>query len=201
MPQVNVIGSISGASHLPSGAQSAYCRWQLVAGPSWTVLEGLGSGQTQNALVDRTLGGAGLIFSPTGEAVDASWRSASVVWEHPLDLFLSTTSLTGWPQLQVAVWQQDELQRNEIVGYGSALVPVAPGQHRLEIATWRPEGTALQELRASYLGGGLPQLMDTRCVTNPAEASRTGLATTTTATVEVEIQVLARGFEGVVLSS
>jgi hypothetical protein len=139
--------------------------------------------------------------SLTGEAIDASWGSAAAVWEHPIDVLLSTTALAGWPQLQVTVWQQDELLRNEIVGYGAVRVPCAPGAHRLEVATWRPEGTWLQELRASFLGGGLPQLMDLRCVTHPTEAPRTGLATTTSATVELDIQVLARGFEGAALNS
>jgi len=30
-------------------------------------------------------------------------------------------------------------------GYGMARVPMAPGVHALEVATWRPAGTALQE--------------------------------------------------------
>ncbi len=197
---VNIIGSLRGASFLPPGAQSSYCRWQLVYGPAWTVLEGAAAGQTQMGLVDRSLGGGGVLASLTGEAVDASWGSAAAVWEHPIDALLSTTALSGWPQLQVTVWQQDELLRNEIVGYGCALVPTAPGQHRLEIATWRPEGSWLQELRASFLGGGLPQLMDARVIASPAEAPRAGLCTTTAATVDVELQVLARGFDGVVMN-
>ena len=201
MPQLNVIGSISGASFLPSSATSTYCRWELTHGPSWAVVQGQSSGQTQTGLVDRSLGGDGLVVSLTGERIDASWGSGSAAWEHPLDILLSTTSLCGWPQLQLTVWQQDELMRNDIIGYGSALIPVAPGQHRLQVATWRPEGSWLQELRASFLGGGLPQLMDLRCVTHPTEAPRTGLATTTSATVELDIQVLARGFEGAALNS
>ena len=195
-----MIGSLRGASFLPAGATGSYCRWQLVMGPTWSLVEGQASGQTQTGAVDRSLGGGGGIASLTGEAVEASWSSASAVWEHPIDVLLSTTALSGWPQLQVTVWQQDELMRNEIVGYGSVLVPVAPGQHRLEVATWRPEGTWAQELRASFLGGGLPQLVDARCVCSPAEAPRLGLCTTTAATVDVDLQVLARGFDGVVLA-
>lgn len=197
---VNIIGSLKGASFLPPGATATYCRWQLVCGAGWSAAEGAAAGQTQTAAVDRSLGGGGPIVSLTGEAIDASWGSAAAVWEHPIDVLLSTTALAGWPQLQVTVWQQDELLRNEIVGYGAVRVPCAPGAHHLEVATWRPEGTWLQELRASFLGGGLPQLTDARCVARPSEVPRQGLCTSTAATVDVELEVLARGFEGVVLS-
>ena len=74
-------------------------------------------------------------------------------------------------------------------------MPVAPGEHRLEVAAWRPEGSWLQELRAAVLGGGRPQLVDDTMVHDPASAPRHAVVTATTAVVEVELSVVMRGFE------
>lgn len=199
---MNIIGTIRGASYMPSGGTSCFCRYQLVCGDKWSVVEGSSSGQTQTALVDRSVGGGGEgMISLTGDVYESASGAASVVWEHPLDAHLACGALAGWPQLMVTLWQQDEYQRNEIIGYGMVMVPVAPGLHNLEVATWRPEGTWLQELKATFIGGGLPQLTDTTLVVNPTLFPRYGLSTTTSATVELEINVIVRGFEGVALSA
>jgi B9 domain-containing protein 2 len=200
---VNILGSLRGASFLPGSSHASFCRWRLVAGPAWSLLEGSSAGQTQAALVDRSLA-TGLLGSFPGEAFEPSAGSAAVLWEHPLDARLSCSALAGWPQLLVTVWSQDELQRSEIIGYGCARVPVAPGEHVLEIATWRPEGSWLQELRAAFLGGGVPQLTDISLVYDPSQlGGRHGLCTTTSAAVEVQLQVLVRGFaeRGVTLNA
>jgi hypothetical protein len=97
--------------------------------------------------------------------------SGSMLWAHPIDLHYTCSTLAGWPQLVVAVWQQDQYGRNEIgelhvpltfpigwysgwlivstAGYGTARIPPTPGVHSIEVVTWRPEGTMLQEI-----GGG-----------------------------------------------
>lgn len=76
------------------GARSAYCRWRLISGPEWTLLEGASKGHTQSA---------------AAEAVDGRHEFA-----HPVDAHYSCTSLVGWPQLLVTVWQTDDLDRHEI---------------------------------------------------------------------------------------
>ncbi len=200
---VSIIGALRGASFLPPGATAAFCRWQLQVGPGWTLTSGASSGQTQLAEVDRRAGGWGVPpLSLTGECYEAAAGAGAALWEHPIDAHFTCTSLGGWPQLVVTVWAQDALARNEVVGYGAARVPPAPGVHALELATWRPEGTWLQELRVAFIGGGLPQLEDERPVWDPAAKARSGLCTATAATVEAELQVLAKGFaeQGVYLA-
>jgi hypothetical protein len=83
---------------------------------------------------------------------------------------------------------------NERFGYGSARVPPCPGLHSLEVACWRPEGSALQELRAAFLGGGLPHLPDPKMVSAPLANRRHAVATASAALVRVELNVLAKGF-------
>ena len=83
---------------------------------------------------------------------------------------------------------------NERFGYGSARVPPCPGLHQLEVACWRPEGSALQELRAAFLGGGLPHLPDPKMVSQPLANRRHAIASSNAALVSIELNVLAKGF-------
>jgi len=87
------------------------------------------------------------------------------------------------------------------VGYGVARVPTSPGAHALEVATWRPLGSAAQELSAFFLGG-VPHLSDPGAMLLEA-GSRHSIGTVTTALVLVELQVLVRGFaaQGVALEA
>ncbi|RYG51476.1 hypothetical protein EON67_03300 [archaeon] len=105
-----------------------------------------------------------------------------LVWAHPLDVWYSVSTLDDWPLLLVSVWQQDELERHEIAGYGVARLPTCPGMHFMDIVTWRPEGTRLQEI-AAWFRGGLPQLTDTSVVTEADQ--RYLLRTISTGTVQV----------------
>ena len=45
MAEVHLIGDLVGGSGFPSG--SLFCKWSLVVGGAWRVLEGAKEGQTQ----------------------------------------------------------------------------------------------------------------------------------------------------------
>ncbi len=45
MAELHVIGEIVGATDFPS--QNVFCKWGVVAGTPWTLLEGEAAGQTQ----------------------------------------------------------------------------------------------------------------------------------------------------------
>ena len=195
MPEIHIVGTLRGASHLPSTASAAFCRFELVAGAGWVLLDGALGGTTQTAAVDFSRGGGGAplaTLSLVGAAAGAG--AAAAAWEHPLDARFAVTDVAGWPQLCVTVWTLDALGRADVAAYGTAFVPVSPGEHRLEHAAWRPEGTWLQELRAAVLGAGRPQLVDDATLYAPAAATRHGLVTATAALVDVELAVVARGF-------
>lgn len=129
------------------------------------------------------------------------------VWEHPIDLHYASSSLTGWPQIIFTLWKQDNLQRNEIAGYGCIRVPTCPGIHTIEVPLWRPEGTWYQEWASQFLNGGLPYLTDPTCIAFPHGTNkhngRHRLVTTSAGTIMIELQVLCKGFteHGVVMNS
>jgi B9 domain-containing protein 2 len=61
-----------------------------------------------------------------------------VVWNHPLDLSFSTTSVSTWPHIFIEIWSQDEYGRNDIAGYGHLQVPSAPGYYEdIDAVIWR----------------------------------------------------------------
>jgi len=191
--EVHVVGQIGTATFLAPGSHAAFCRFRVETGAGWTLLAGAAAGQTQAALASEL---------PEAAGAAAAVGGAAAVWEHPLDVHYSSATLTGWPQLLLTLWRQDAAGRNEVCGYGGVRVPPCPGLHLLEVACWRPEGSALQELCASFLGGGLPHLTDTTMVAYPEAGRRHAIVTETAAVVSVELNVVCRGFaqRGVVFS-
>lgn len=89
---VNIVGQVVGCSDFEETA--LLCQWRLVAGAAhWSVVAGDTEGQTH--VIKKEAGEFG-------------------VWCHPIDVHYSCSSIEGWPQLAVEVWQQDEHGRNDI---------------------------------------------------------------------------------------
>ena len=172
-----------------------YTRFKLVTGDGWILLDGIPQGQTQLAIIDNHY-----INNSTSN------ESSIGIWDHPIDIHYSTSTLTGWPQIIFTLWKQDSYQRNEIAGYGCLRIPTCPGIHTLEIPLWRPEGTWYQEWANLFLNGGIPYLTDTTCITNPQGTtkhnSRHRLATVSAGMIMIELQVLCKGFmeHGVIMN-
>eukprot|EP00727_Mastigamoeba_balamuthi_P007410 m51a1_g329 putative b9 domain-containing protein 2-like (175) ;mRNA; r:466319-466965 len=164
--EVFVVGEIDGAEGF--GARSLFCRWQVLHGDGWSVLEGLTEGQTQ---------------------VDDPLQGPAALWCHPLDVHYRTTTLAGWPRLRVQVWHHDEFGRNEICGYGFCHLPTSPGLHRVEAMCWRPRGTFFEELSAFFLGGA-PRLLSDSIVTSAQD--RLLLNTVPTGTVRATLGVILK---------
>mmetsp|Transcript_22762 Transcript_22762/g.70488 ORF Transcript_22762/g.70488 Transcript_22762/m.70488 type:complete len:123 (-) Transcript_22762:499-867(-) len=111
MPEVYIIGEVQGAAGF--GRDGLHCDWKVLYDEDfWTATQGLTHGGTH---------------------VDASDNFGSAVWNHPIDVAFSCSSLTGWPRLQFEVWYQDMFHRNILAGYGAAFVPMAPGTHELQV--------------------------------------------------------------------
>lgn len=79
MAEVHIVGTLQGAAQFPNS--ELCCKWAIVAGDDWKILEGEDCGQTQ---VDVP-------------AEDSSYT----VWDHPIDLHYATKSIEGWPKLQL----------------------------------------------------------------------------------------------------
>eukprot|EP00842_Homolaphlyctis_polyrhiza_P005153 jgi/Hompol1/5639/HPOL_004609-RA len=168
MSEVHIIGSLVGASEFPQNALC--CQWEFTAGEHWAVIEGEQTGQTH---------------------VDVPMDPELCVWSHPLDIHYATTSLAGWPKIRIQVYHQDMFGRNELYGYGFAHIPSAPGLHRIDISTWRPIGSPMDQLW-SYFLGATPQLKNMDLVDNPIDRLR--LITTSMGKVHMEIFVMVRNF-------
>jgi B9 domain-containing protein 2 len=171
MPEVHLIGSVVGATGCVGSPSNLFCRWEITTGAeNWKVLEGSVDGQTQ-------ING-----------------SDECVWDHPIDAHFSATSVKGWPKFNIQVFHQDEHGRNDIFGYGFFHVPTTSGDHEIECAIWRPEGSTWDTISAFFLGGQR-RLKRPDVVTN--ELDRFFLKTSTVGVVQVKIHVVTRSFDGI----
>ncbi|KAJ3365250.1 B9 domain-containing protein 2 [Allomyces javanicus] len=173
MAEVHLVGTLLGA-HAPtllSASTGLACKYALVAGPAWTVIEGTASAQTH-------------VDVPS----DGEWA----VWSHPLDVHFATRSLHAWPKLVFEVVAQDALSRMAVAGYGLVQVPMAPGTYRLECTLWRPAcATWVEALKRQFLGVA-PALKSLDAVA--ASADRAHMVTESVpCTVHVEVSVIHRG--------
>lgn len=111
-----MIGEVSRAHVFPAHVASAFCRFRVLTGPGWVLLDGAPGGQTQAAVVDRS---AQPFLAAEGGTAE---------FGHPLDVHFGATSVSGWPQLEVTVWGQDGLSRNEICACGRGAASGARGR-------------------------------------------------------------------------
>ena len=92
-------------------------------------------------------------------------------------------------------------------GYGFAHIPTQPGTHKIEIYTWRPVGSLMDQVygnssliwHKAYFLGATPQLKNLDMITNPSDRFR--LETMTMGKVHLELSVITRNFDanGIVL--
>ncbi|XP_065429199.1 tectonic-like complex member MKS1 isoform X9 [Chrysemys picta bellii] len=107
----------------------------------------------------------------------------------------SQGSLPQWPVIYFEVLSLDSWQRYRVEGYGSVVLPAAPGFHTLTAPTWRPiELGTVAELRRFFIGGS-PELEDMTYVRMPGIfkgecLSRFGFRTETTGSVTFRLHCL-----------
>ncbi|XP_053864203.1 tectonic-like complex member MKS1 isoform X1 [Malaclemys terrapin pileata] len=107
----------------------------------------------------------------------------------------SEGSLPQWPVIYFEVLSLDSWQRYRVEGYGSVVLPAAPGFHTLTAPTWRPiELGTVAELRRFFIGGS-PELEDMTYVRMPGIfkgecLSRFGFRTETTGSVTFRLHCL-----------
>eukprot|EP00035_Acanthoeca_spectabilis_P020457 m.433016 g.433016 ORF g.433016 m.433016 type:complete len:179 (+) comp17518_c0_seq1:220-756(+) len=169
MAQLHVIGELVGGKDFPSC--DLFCKFGLVTGPDWRLLEGHESGQTQ---------------------VDHPTMSNMAQWSHPIDVHYATKGVQGWPKIHLEVWHHDTFGRSEIYGYGFCHVPTTPGMHTVDVATWRPVGNVFQQAQSYFVGGGL-QLRAPELVYTGVDRPR--LQTEAMGTVVLELGVITHNFE------
>jgi len=87
-----------------------------------------------------------------------------VVWNFPVDVTFKSTNVYGWPRIAISVYGIDYLGRDVVRGYGSALVPLTPGQHVIEVDTYTPVATSTFNQLMAWLLGNPPEFFDSKFV-------------------------------------
>jgi hypothetical protein len=105
IPEVHWIGEIHQGSGFSQPTMA--CKWTLEWGDSWSLLEGNYNGQSQFSFLSD---------------------DGTYIWNHPIDLHLACTSLKGVPRIILQLWELDEYNRLNHVGYGFAHLPLSPGE-------------------------------------------------------------------------
>ena len=142
------IGRIIGSSGFKDGT---FCRWWIICGEHWRLVNGLDRGQTQ-----------------TDSPIDDSEVN---VWSHPIDTHFEFSSIQSWPKLSFQIWEHDSLGRSYLGGYGFCDLPMSPGFHKIDINIWRPIGTLVEEITSKFIGGS-PHLKELDIVHQPLDRSR-----------------------------
>lgn len=166
---MHILGELCGGTGFGAGAAVA-CKWAIEVGDQWVLLEGAKNGQTQTDTPDA--------------------GSDVVVWGHPLEAHYVVGAMAGWPRLIVQVSRLDEAGRLEVEGYGVAHIPSTAGCHEISIPTWRPLGTASQEMAAFFVGG-VPSLRSS-AVVSAAASERYRLVTTSSGSVHARVDLITR---------
>eukprot|EP00727_Mastigamoeba_balamuthi_P005822 m51a1_g186 putative b9 domain-containing protein 1 (180) ;mRNA; f:603835-604613 len=108
------------------GADDLYARFEYVYGVDWSLASGTEFGVTQTSSTSAT-------------------APPRAVWNHPLELLLSSTNAYGWPQLVLTVLGPDFLGRDVVRGYGCARVPIASGRYQRSVQLWAPQPASFAE--------------------------------------------------------
>ena len=185
MPEVHIVGELVGATDF--AYSNLFCKFELHAGAgvsnpagAWTRLDGVASGQTQQSLAE-------------------GFNKEFVVWNHPIDVHYSTTTLGGWPVIVVQVWHEDSYGRLELSGYGVTHVPSEVGEHVIECVLWRPQGSFSEKVVNFFMG--TTSHLEHRELVSTSE-DRWDLFTETAGSVHFKLDVMTRGFrnKGVVFN-
>jgi hypothetical protein len=143
-PEVHVVGELEGSIGIgcgglfqnnDHGASSYSCKWRITYGSRWIVLGGEHEGQSQYC-----------------NAISSSDDEMSTIWNHPIDVHFGTSSIQGWPRIEVQLWKLDPYGRTLQAGYGFSHLPLNLGPHTMHISCWRPKGNFIDEVRTFFLG-------------------------------------------------
>uniref|UniRef100_T1GQX1 B9 domain-containing protein 2 n=1 Tax=Megaselia scalaris TaxID=36166 RepID=T1GQX1_MEGSC len=115
MAEVHIIGELKKAIDFKES--TLFCKWSFITGSSWKVIQGETEGQTITS------------SDILGEPVSR--------FSHPLDVHFATRSVQGWPKLVVQVYSVGSFNSVDPIGYGFVNIPTSPGEHRIEINTWK----------------------------------------------------------------
>ncbi|KAJ1444665.1 B9 domain-containing protein [Pelagophyceae sp. CCMP2097] len=171
-PEVFYIGTLESASDFPLEARGLQCKWEILHGDSYEVLEGNVAGLTHLHVLEH----------------NTKQISNMAILNHTIDAHLAAIELAGpAPKLKITMYMLNSSRRLELVGYGCCALPLVPGAHHVAVHCWRPLGTFFERLTTQFLGR-YPSLADTSLVI--ADKNRFGLACESSGVVHVTLNCL-----------
>ena len=124
IPEVHFIGEICHGEGF-SGC-SISCKWSISWGRTWSLLAGIGNGQSQYATTsDENLN----------------------IWNHPIDLHFTTANAKGRPRIMLQVWNLDSYGRTNLIGYGFTYLPSTPGTFLFKISSQKVSKPSINRTR------------------------------------------------------
>ncbi|GAQ83918.1 B9 domain-containing protein [Klebsormidium nitens] len=147
---------------------NAYCKFMLVHGDDWHVLDGVEDGITQ---ITRK----------------SSGPNAQLVWNFPIDVTYKSTNAFGWPQLILSIFEVDALGRDVIKGYGCVHLPTAAGRYVRKVRLFRPLSSSLMQQFTSWIAGMPAEFSDPKFPASGEGREVTRVRSTGTALVQLNI--------------
>lgn len=115
------------------------------------------------------------------------------MWNFPIDIKFKTTNPYGWPRIAISVYGVDFLGRDVVRGYGSALVPLSPGQHIIDVPMYVPLASSELNQWISWIWGNPPEFFDSKFVTQ--NDGREVTRVQSTGVVRLKINLSTKGMQ------
>ena len=91
-------------------------------------------------------------------AIKCVQMDQGIIWNFPIDVTFKSTNVYGWPRMAISVYGLDFLGRDVVKGYGSVLVPLTPGRHKIDVDMYTPLATSAMNDILSWLVGNPPEV-------------------------------------------
>ncbi|RWS04609.1 B9 domain-containing protein 2-like protein [Dinothrombium tinctorium] len=169
MAEIHVFGQIVGAGKF--NTNGLFCKWNIVFGGGWNLIEGNVCGQTQ---------------------VDYSAFEDQAFWCHPIDVHFATIGIQNWPKIIFEVWRQDFYGKSTLCSYSFCHIPSEPGFHEIKCFTWKPAGSREDQIASLFTGAGL-RLSNSSTISENFERFR--LQTESSGELNLELFIIFKNFE------
>uniref|UniRef100_A0A7S3M057 B9 domain-containing protein 2 n=1 Tax=Spumella elongata TaxID=89044 RepID=A0A7S3M057_9STRA len=171
MPTVNFVGEIASSV---VDVEEISVTWAIVPGNSaWYLKRGASSGETHTCQSSSTVGTSTI--------------------SHPIDCQFASSSSEGWPIFVCEVWERSEQGFRGFRGCGSVWLPMAPGQHFVDVPLWKPISSGLEGLSEELIPT-IPDLTALRELTM-SPFLRSQINTATVGTLQLNLSTILSGFK------
>ena len=169
--EVHFLGQIVGASNVMEH-DAIICEAHCVQGDKWRSLSKILNIQTQACYVDS---------------------NNFACFCHPFDLHFTTENPFGWPRIVVRLWKlNDNNKTNDILSYGTTILPNTKGYHKLEFQTWCLKGSLTDEAMWFFLNS--KPIMNTSDPLDPNLNIRDNIISKPGPKILISCEVILRNF-------